>query len=174
MTLHGEHWSFWQRALCLCNRGMSTEETRLRKSRRDVPAVLTSLVTCNWSADASPARSRLTPGRFRCWSPPVQARNLKHESIPESCFTDVGTAFNEGLAVVINGSYIGGMGITKRVDQRHVSVLKIDVGMVFYSLGYIFLEVCEIPIFKPSRSIRQFSPFTNDDKEITGGGRKSR
>ena len=150
MTLHGEHWSFWRRALCLCNRGMSTEETtRLRKSRRDMPAALTSLVTCNWSADASP------------WSSPVQARNLKHESIPESCSTDVGIAFNEGLAVVINGSYIGGMGITKRVDQRHVSVLKIDVGMVFYSLGYIFLEICEIPIFKPSRSIRQFSPFTN-------------
>ena len=98
-----------------------------------MPAALTSLVTCNWSADASPARSRLTLSRFRCWSSPVQARNLKHESIPESCSTDVGIAFNEGLAVVINGSYIGGMGITKRVDQRHVSVLKIDVGMVFSS-----------------------------------------
>ena len=123
---------------------------KIEKSRRDAPATLTSLVTCNWSADASPARSRLTPARFRGWSSPVQAKNLKHESIPESCSTNVGIAFNEGLAVVINGSYI---------DQRHFSALKIDADMVFYSLGNIFLVACEIPVFKSNERVDQSANF---------------
>ena len=81
-----------------------------------------------------------------------------------------------------NGSYISGMGIRKRVDQRHVSALKIDVGVVFYSLGNVFLMACETPVFKSNERVDQsanfpYLPMTIEARgdaegDAQGGGKK--